>query len=49
LTTVDFDHKYLPNGSTDISKIGKVLDQLHFIPYRMKKKLVNFGPLTTKL
>ena len=31
----------------DISKIGKVLDQLHFIPYWAKKNLVKFGPLTT--
>ena len=29
LTTFEFDREYLRNGS----KIGKVLDQLHFIPY----------------
>jgi len=33
----------------DLSKIGKVLDQLHFIPYWAKKNWVNFGPLTKKL
>ena len=32
LTTFDFDREYLRNGST-YRKIGKVLDQLHFIPY----------------
>jgi len=37
LTTFDFDRKYLRNGST----YRKVLDQLHFIPYRLKK----FGEL----
>jgi len=31
-----------------ISKIGKVLEQLHFIPY-WAKKLVKFGPLTKQL
>ena len=32
--TVDFDHKYL---RINISKIRTVLDQLHFIPYRVKE------------
>jgi len=40
LTTFDFDRDYLWNGSTYLkstSKIGKVLDQLHFISYWAKK------------
>ena len=36
LTTFDFDREYLRNVST-LSKIGKVLAQLHNIPYRAKK------------
>jgi len=31
-----------------VTKTWKALDQLHFIPYWMKK-LVNFGALTKKL
>jgi len=33
----------------NVSKAGKVLDQLHFNPYWAKTKLVNFGPQTKKL
>ena len=35
LTTFDFDREYLRNGST-YRKSEKILDQLHFIPYRVK-------------
>ena len=36
LTTVDFTNRPI-SGMDRLSKIGKVLDQLHFIPYRVNK------------
>jgi len=45
LTTFNFDHEYLQNGST---KIWKACDQLQPLP-RWAKMLANFGPLTKKL
>jgi len=47
LTTFEFDRK-ISQEWINISKIGKVLDQLHFIPY-WAKNLVNFGPQTKQL
>ena len=37
VTTFDFDRKYLRNGGINISKILKLLHQIHFIPYCAKR------------
>ena len=46
LTTFDFEQ--ISPERINVSKIGKVIDQLHFIPY-WAKKMVHFGPQTKKL
>ena len=47
LTTFDFDHEYLRNGST-YQKSEKYLINYISSPIR-QKRLVNFGPLAKKL